>query len=102
VGYYKRTRSAAKPIATGESATVASNTLGAFGSSELLLDVGNLEFKFTKNERDADYRILVAPRNTNGIWELLHVALAAATGDDVRSLIVPVYEVPDRPCLLRR
>ena len=72
-------------------ATVTSNTVEAFAISELMLDAGNVEFKFTKNKRDADYRILVAPRKQDGIWELLHVALAAATGDDARSLIVPVY-----------
>ena len=72
-------------------ATITSNTMEAFRISELTLLAGNVEFKFTNNKRDADYRILVAPRNADGIWELLHVALAAATGDDARSLVVPVH-----------
>jgi hypothetical protein len=59
-----------------------------------MLNAGNVEFKFAKNKRDADYSILVAPRETDGVWELLHVALAAATGDDARSLIVPVLLRP--------
>ena len=71
-------------------ATVTSNTIEAPGVSELTLNAGNVEFAFTDNRRDADYRILVAPRNADGIWELLHVALAAATGDDARSLIAPI------------
>jgi hypothetical protein len=56
-----------------------------------MLEAGNVEFKFTKNKRDADYRILVSPRKPHGVWELLHVALAAASGEDARSLIAPVY-----------
>jgi hypothetical protein len=72
-------------------ATVTSNTVEAFGTSELMLEAGNVEFKFTKNKRDADYRILVSPRKPRGVWELLHVALAAASGEDARSLITPVY-----------
>jgi hypothetical protein len=79
-------------------ATVTSNTAQAFGTSELTLDVRNVAFKFTKNKRDADYRVVVAPRNADGVWELLHVALAAATGDDAKSLIVPVfYDYDDEP-----
>lgn len=76
---------------TEYGAIVTSNTFAAFGISELTLNAGNVELKFTNNKRDADYRILTAPRNADGIWELLHVALAAATGDDAKSLIVPVY-----------
>ena len=71
-------------------ATVTSNTVEAFGIWELIVDVGNVVFKFTNNKPDTDYRILVAPRNADGTWELLHIALAAATGDDARSLIAPV------------
>jgi hypothetical protein len=75
---------------TDYGATVTSNTVEAFGICELMVEVGNVVFKFTNNKHDADYRILVAPRNADGIWELLHVALAAATGDDARSFIAPV------------
>jgi hypothetical protein len=50
-----------------------------------------VDLKFTNNKRDADYRIMVAPRNVDGAWELLQVALAASTGDEANSLVVPVY-----------
>jgi hypothetical protein len=77
-------------------ATVTANTIEAFGISALRLSAGNVEFQFTNNSRDADDRILVGPRNANGIWELLHVALVAATGEDARSLIVQV-QYDDQP-----
>lgn len=72
-------------------ATVTANTVESFGISELTLETDSVELKFTKNNRDSDYRILVAPRKVDGVWELLHVALAASTGDDAKSLVVPVY-----------
>jgi hypothetical protein len=50
-----------------------------------------VDLKFTNNKRDADYRIMAAPRKVDGVWELLHVALAASTGDDANSLVVPIY-----------
>ncbi|MGA7930137.1 MAG: hypothetical protein WCA20_29610 [Candidatus Sulfotelmatobacter sp.] len=50
-----------------------------------------MALNFTNNKRDADYQILVAPRKVDGVWELLHVALAASTGEDATSLVVPVY-----------
>jgi len=61
------------------------------GISELTINAANVQFKFTNNKPDADSSILVPPRNVDAIWEMLHVALAAATSDDARSLIIPVY-----------
>src|ERR1700722_11199414 len=72
-------------------ATVTANTVEPFGISELTVETDSVALKFTKNKRDADCRILAAPRRVDGVWELLHVALAASTGDDVKSLVVPVY-----------
>jgi hypothetical protein len=72
-------------------ATVIANTVEAFGISELIVETDGVELKFTNNKRDADYRILVAPRKVDGVWELLHVALAASTGDDANSLVVSIY-----------
>jgi hypothetical protein len=72
-------------------ATVTANTVESFGISELTVETDNVELKFTKNNRDADYRVLVAPRRIDGVWELLQVALAASTGDDAKSLVVPAY-----------
>jgi len=63
----------------------------AFGISELIVETSTVDLKFTNNKRDADYRIMVAPRNVDGVWELLQVALAASTGDEANSLVVPVY-----------
>jgi hypothetical protein len=61
------------------------------GICEFTLNAANVEFKFTNNKPDAGLFQLVAPRNVDGIWEMLHVALVAATSDDARSLIIPVY-----------
>jgi hypothetical protein len=72
-------------------ATVIANTVEAFGIPEFIVETATVELKFTNNKRDADYRIMVAPRNVEGVWELLHVALAASTGDEANSLVVPVY-----------
>ena len=75
-------------------ATVGANTLDAFGNSEILVRAGNLEFQFAKNDRDQEFRVAVAPRNGHGVWELLHVALAASTGEDAATLTVPMsYQV---------
>ena len=63
----------------------------AFGISDLIVETSTVDLKFTNNKRDADYRIMVAPRNVDGAWELLQVALAASTGDEANSLVVPVY-----------
>jgi hypothetical protein len=50
-------------------ATVSANTLEAFGNSAIMVIAGNLEFKFAKNERDQEFRVVVAPRNGHGVWE---------------------------------
>lgn len=71
-------------------ATVTSNTLEAFGNSQITVAVSNLEFQFAKNDRDGDARVMVGPRNGHGVWELLRVALAAATGEDVSALTFPI------------
>jgi hypothetical protein len=71
-------------------ATVSANTLEPFGNSEITVVVGNVEFQFAKNNRDQDFRAAVGPRDGNGLWELLHVALAASTGEDAATLIVPI------------
>ncbi len=71
-------------------ATVSANTLEAYGSSEITVMVGNMEFQFARNERDHEFRVAVAPRNGHGVWELLHVALAASTGEDAATLTVPI------------
>ena len=71
-------------------ATVSVNTLEAFGNSEITVTAGNLEFQFAKNDRDQEFRVVVAPRNGHGVWELLHIALAASTGEDAATLTVPI------------
>ena len=71
-------------------ATVSANILDAFGDSEITVAVGNVEFQFAKNIRDQEFRIAVGPRNGHGVWELLHVALAASTGEEAATLTVPV------------
>jgi hypothetical protein len=57
-------------------ATVSSNTVEAFGNSQITVAVGNLEFQFTKDDQDGDARVMVGPRNGHGVWELLRVARA--------------------------
>jgi hypothetical protein len=71
-------------------ATVSANTIEGFGNSQLTVAVGNLEFEFAKNDRDQQFQVTVGPRNGKGIWELLHVALAASTGEDAAALTVPI------------
>lgn len=71
-------------------ATVSDSTVGAFGISQVRISVGNLEFEFERNDRDQDFLAVVGPRNGLGVWELLHVALAASTGEDVATLTVPI------------
>jgi len=80
-------------------ATITANTLEAFGNSEIMVIAGNLEFKFAKNERDQEFRVVVAPRNGHGVWELLHVALAASTGEDAATLTFPI-SYNDDPAML--
>ncbi len=38
---------------------------------------------------------MVAPRDGRGVWEFIHVALAASTGKDVRSLRAPFSYTDD-------
>jgi hypothetical protein len=71
-------------------ATVSANTLEAFGNSEITVTAGNLEFQFAKNNRDQEFRVAVAPRNGHGVWELLHIAIAASTGEDAATLTAPI------------
>ena len=71
-------------------AIVSSNTVQAYGNSEVLVAVGNLEFQFAKNDRDGENRAVVGPRNGHGVWELLSVALAASTGENANTLSCPV------------
>ena len=71
-------------------ATVSSNTVVAFGNSQITVAAGNLEFQFVKNDRDGDARVMVGPRNGHGVWELLRVALAASTGEDASVLSFPI------------
>jgi hypothetical protein len=71
-------------------ATVSSNTLQAYGVSEVSVVVGHLEFQFAKNDREGDRRAVVGPRNGHGVWELLVVALAASTGEDPIALNFPI------------
>ena len=77
-----------RDLAEEHGAMVSANTLEAYGSSEITVMVGNLEFQFAKNERDQEFRVAVAPYNGHGVWELLHVALAASTGEDAASLLL--------------
>ena len=72
------------------AATISSNSLEAFGNSTVTVSVGNLEFQFLKNNRDGEFRVSIAPRNGHGVWELIHVALAASTGEDAATLKVPI------------
>jgi hypothetical protein len=76
-------------------ATVNSNTVEAFGHSQITVAVGNLEFQFAKNDRDGEARVMVGPRNGHGVWELLRVALAASTGEDVAELGFPISFIDD-------
>lgn|SRR5438105_12396395 len=72
------------------AATVSSNTREAFGNSEVTIGVQNLEFQFLKNNRDNEFRVAVAPRSGHGVWELIHVALAASTGESAATLKAPI------------
>ena len=61
--------------------------------------MGHLEFQFSRNEREGEDLVKVAPRDGHSIWELLHVALAASTGEDAKTLTCPV-SFSDDPGLL--
>jgi hypothetical protein len=90
VGLEQRVRRDLAFLFRDHGATVKANTLEPFGNSEITVAVGNVEFQFAKNDRDQDFRVMVGTRNGNGLWELLHVALAASTGEDAATLTVPM------------
>jgi hypothetical protein len=71
-------------------ATIRSNSVGAYGNSEVAVAVGHLEFQFAKNDRDGECRAVVGPRDGHGVWELILVALAASTGEDPTALTFPI------------
>jgi hypothetical protein len=81
-------------------ATVRMNTIEPFGNSEVMVTVGNLEFQFERNDRDQRVPgFRVGLRNGHGVWELLHVALAASTGESADNLNIPISYTDD-PALL--
>ena len=86
----ERVRRDLKFLFEEHGATVRANTLDTFGSSEITVAVGNLEFQFVRDERNQEFQVAVAPQNGHGVWELLHVALAASTGEDAGTLTVPL------------
>jgi hypothetical protein len=65
------------------------------GNVEAEVAAGNVVFQFAWNIRDGEDRVMVAPRHGRGVWEFVPVALAASTGKDVRSLIVPFSYTDD-------
>jgi len=67
-------------------AIITSNTRQPYGNSQISLAAGNVEFQFDKNERDGECRVLVAPREGYGVWEIAQVALSASIGDDGKAL----------------
>ncbi|HEY1498401.1 MAG TPA: hypothetical protein VGF88_02370 [Acidobacteriaceae bacterium] len=71
-------------------ATVRSNTVDSFGFSQILITAGNVEFRFTYLKREDDCQLAVGPSDGHGVWELPHVALAAATGESTEALFVPL------------
>lgn len=77
-------------------ATVRSNTIDRFGFSQIIVAAGNVDFRFTYLKREDDCQVAVGPRDGHGVWELLHVALAAATGESAEGLLVPL-SCSDRP-----
>ncbi len=65
------------------------------GNVEGHVEAGNVVFQFAWNIRDGEDRLMVAPRDGRGVWEFIHVALAASTGEDVRSLTAPFSYTDD-------
>ena len=80
-------------------AAVTSSTAEPHGIFQVSVAIGHLEFRFSRNERDGEDLVQVAPRDGRGIWELLDVALAASSGEDVKTLNCPV-SFTDDPDLL--
>jgi hypothetical protein len=77
-------------------ATVRSSTIDQFGFSQIIVAAGNVDFRFTYLKREDDCQLGVGPRDGHGMWELLHVALAAATGESAEGLLAPL-SCSDRP-----
>ena len=71
-------------------AVIRSNTLEHFGLSEVIVAAGNLDFLFRSNRPDDECEVQLGPNNGHGVWERLHVALAAATGEPVDTLYAPL------------
>jgi hypothetical protein len=69
---------------------VRSNTIDPFGFSQIIVAAGNVDFCMTYLKREDDCQLAVGPRDGHGVWELLHVALAAATGESAEGLFVPL------------
>jgi len=65
------------------------------GDVEAEVVAGNVVFQFAWNIREGEDRVMVAPRDGRGVWDFVHVALAASTGEDVRSLSVPFSYTDD-------
>jgi hypothetical protein len=80
-------------------AAVRSNAVDPFGFSQILVTAGNVDFRFTYLKREDDCQLAVGPSDGHGVWELLPVALAAATGESAEGLFVPLSCVdhPDSP-----
>jgi hypothetical protein len=77
-------------------AVVRSNAVDPFGFSQIIVTAGNVDFRFTYLKREDDCQLAVGPRDGHGVWELLHVALAAATGESAEGLSIPL-SCSDRP-----
>jgi hypothetical protein len=77
-------------------AAVRSNTVDPFGFSQIIVTAGNVDFRFACLKREDDCQLTVGPRDGHGVWELLHVALAAVTGESAEALLVPL-SCSDRP-----
>lgn len=71
-------------------AAVRSNTVDPFGFSQIVVTAGNVDFRFTYLKREDDCQLAVGPSDGHGVWELPHVALAAATGESAEGLFVPL------------
>lgn len=78
-----------------EGATFRNREMDSRGNVEAEVEAGNVAFQFAWNIRDGEDRVMVAPRDGRGVWEFIHVALAASTGEDVRSLSVPFSYADD-------
>jgi hypothetical protein len=78
-----------------EGATFRNCATDSRGNVEAEVQASKVAFQFAWNIRDGEDRVMVAPSDGRGVWELIHVALAASTGEDVRSLSVPFSNTDD-------